>query len=208
MDPGGWQARGLQNRLRGAVEASWVGSIPIHPRQPRIKAEWWVGEYDGRRLGDVDVPPAPLFKRVVVGGSALECLIFGGFGAYSLLLGIALNGRVDALGNDLNFLAAAALFALAAGFGVGAFLISFRWFEARIVGARIMGAVLHLCATAVAAWVSISAGVYQIGVDRSYGYWPPWIAFAIGAGVIAVGIAVLASMFLPVRRKSARRASQ
>src|SRR5206468_11850416 len=24
--------RGLQNRLRGAVEASWVGSIPIHPR--------------------------------------------------------------------------------------------------------------------------------------------------------------------------------
>src|SRR5437899_11730537 len=24
---------GLQNRLRGAVEASWVGSIPIHPRQ-------------------------------------------------------------------------------------------------------------------------------------------------------------------------------
>jgi hypothetical protein len=25
--------RGLQNRLRGAVEASWVGSIPIHPRQ-------------------------------------------------------------------------------------------------------------------------------------------------------------------------------
>ncbi len=26
------RARGLQNRLRGAVEASWVGSIPIHPR--------------------------------------------------------------------------------------------------------------------------------------------------------------------------------
>ena len=25
--------RGLQNRLRGAAEASWVGSIPIHPRQ-------------------------------------------------------------------------------------------------------------------------------------------------------------------------------
>src|SRR6266508_6472048 len=24
-------ARGLQNRLRGAAEASWVGSIPIHP---------------------------------------------------------------------------------------------------------------------------------------------------------------------------------
>jgi hypothetical protein len=29
----GRQARGLQNCLRGAVEASWVGSIPIHPRQ-------------------------------------------------------------------------------------------------------------------------------------------------------------------------------
>ena len=32
-DDGGRQTPGLQNRLRGAVEASWVGSIPIHPRQ-------------------------------------------------------------------------------------------------------------------------------------------------------------------------------
>ncbi len=32
-DMSGCQKRGLQNRLRGAVEASWVGSIPIHPRQ-------------------------------------------------------------------------------------------------------------------------------------------------------------------------------
>ena len=31
----GRQPCGLQNRLRGAVEASWVGSIPIHPRQFR-----------------------------------------------------------------------------------------------------------------------------------------------------------------------------
>ena len=31
-DGPGRQARGLQNRLRGAAEASWVGSIPIHPR--------------------------------------------------------------------------------------------------------------------------------------------------------------------------------
>jgi len=154
------------------------------------------------------VPPARLFNWVVVGGSALECLIFGGFGGYSLWLGIALNGRVDGIANDLNFLAAAALLALAAGIGVGALLIGFRWFEARIVGARIMGAVLHLGATAVAAWAFIWAGVYQIGVDRSYGYWPPWIAFAIGAGVIAVGIAVLTSLFLPVRRNSARRASR
>ena len=29
----GRQKRGLQNRLRGAVEASWVSSILIHPRQ-------------------------------------------------------------------------------------------------------------------------------------------------------------------------------
>jgi len=33
MDMCGQQAHGLQNRLRGAAEASWVGSIPIHPRQ-------------------------------------------------------------------------------------------------------------------------------------------------------------------------------
>ena len=33
VDAGGQQKRALQNRLRGAVEASWVGSIPIHPRQ-------------------------------------------------------------------------------------------------------------------------------------------------------------------------------
>ena len=33
MDGDGRWPRGLQNRLRGAAEASWVGSIPIHPRQ-------------------------------------------------------------------------------------------------------------------------------------------------------------------------------
>jgi len=32
MDGCGCKTRGLQNRLRGAAEASWVGSIPIHPR--------------------------------------------------------------------------------------------------------------------------------------------------------------------------------
>jgi len=31
-DAHGRLTRGLQNRLRGAVEASWMGSIPIHPR--------------------------------------------------------------------------------------------------------------------------------------------------------------------------------
>jgi len=159
-------------------------------------------------LGDADVPPAPPFNWLVVGGSALECMIFGGFGAYALWVGIALSFRGDGFANDLNFLASAALLALAAGFGVGAFLMSFRWFEAKIVGARIIGAVIHLGATALAAWAFIWAGVHQIGVDKSYGYWPPWIAFAISAGVIAVGIAVLTSLFVPVRRKSARRASQ
>jgi len=33
LDDPGRRPGGLQNRLRGAVEASWVGSIPIHPRQ-------------------------------------------------------------------------------------------------------------------------------------------------------------------------------
>ena len=37
MDLSGPNARGLQNRLRGAVEASWVGSIPIHPRQYLVR---------------------------------------------------------------------------------------------------------------------------------------------------------------------------
>jgi hypothetical protein len=40
MDDYGHQTRGLQNRLRGAAEASWVGSIPIHPRHfPPVLAE-------------------------------------------------------------------------------------------------------------------------------------------------------------------------
>ena len=33
MDGHGRKARGLQNRLKGAVKVSLVGSIPIHPRQ-------------------------------------------------------------------------------------------------------------------------------------------------------------------------------
>jgi hypothetical protein len=32
----GRRDRGLQNRLRGRAEASWVGSIPIHPRQSSL----------------------------------------------------------------------------------------------------------------------------------------------------------------------------
>src|SRR5437867_3704958 len=49
----GCRERGLQNRLRGAVEASWVGSIPIHPAKivnddsqldshSEMKADVWV----------------------------------------------------------------------------------------------------------------------------------------------------------------------
>ena len=37
MDDRGRESRGLQNRLRGAAEASWVGSIPIHPRHAQIR---------------------------------------------------------------------------------------------------------------------------------------------------------------------------
>ena len=42
MDGGVRQPRGLQNRLRGAAEAPWVGSIPIHPRQTFWKASFEV----------------------------------------------------------------------------------------------------------------------------------------------------------------------
>ena len=142
------------------------------------------------------------FRSAAVGGSVLESLVFGGFGAYTLWLGITLNGRVDAFGNDLNFLAAAALLALAAGFGLGAFLLSLRWFEVRIVGAA-----FHLIATAIATWAAIWVGMYQVqyvtyspNTDAS---WPPAIAFALAAAVIAIGLAVLISLLLPVRPRSA-----
>lgn len=143
---------------------------------------------------------API-RTVVVGGAVLECLVFGGFGAYTLWLGITLNGHVDAFGNDLNFLAAAALLVLTAGFGVGAFLVSSRWVERRIFGGRVMGAVVHLVAMAIATWGAIWVGVYQVryvayspNTDAS---WPPAIAFAVAGAVIVIGLAVLASLFLP-----------
>jgi len=143
-------------------------------------------------------PLAVRLRWVVVGGSVLECLVFAGFGAYTLWLGITLNGRVDAFGNDMNFLGAAAELAIAAGFGIGALLMCYRWFEARIVSARIVGAALHLGATAVGALGAIWLGLSEVHVDPTTdGYWSPWIAFAIGALVIATGIAVLASLLLP-----------
>ncbi|HEX2680627.1 MAG TPA: hypothetical protein VHQ03_04985 [Candidatus Dormibacteraeota bacterium] len=103
---------------------------------------------------------------------------------------------MDAFGNDLNFLAAAVLLALAAGFGIGGSLMSFRWFAARIVGAKIIGAVLYLGASAVAAGGAIWLGLRLI--PAIYGFWTPWIAYAIGAAVIAFGIAVLVWLFLSV----------
>lgn len=144
------------------------------------------------------VPLATRLRWAIVGGSVLECLAFGAFGADTLWIGVTLNGRVDAFGNDLNFLGAAVALALAGGFGIGAFLMCFRWFEDRIVGARIMGAVLHLGATSLAAWGAIWLGLSEVRVDpTSDGYWSPWIAFAIGALVIATGLAVLATLLLP-----------
>jgi hypothetical protein len=139
---------------------------------------------------------AARLREAVVGGSVLECLVFGALGADTLWIGITLNGRVDAFGNDLNFLGAAVTLALAAGFGIGALLMNFQWFEARIVGARIMGAVLHLGATAVAVWGAIWLGLFE-HVDPTTDGWSQWIAFAIVALVIATGFAVLASLLLP-----------
>ena len=143
-------------------------------------------------------------RTVVVGGAVVECLVFGGFGAYTLWLGITLNGRVDAFGNDLNFLAAAALLALTAGFGFGALLMSSRWVEKKIVGGRIMGAVFHLVAAALATWGAIWIGAHQVqyvtyspNTDAS---WPPVIAFAVAAAVIVIGLAVVVSLFLPAGR--------
>ncbi|HZQ49695.1 MAG TPA: hypothetical protein VFB69_05255 [Candidatus Dormibacteraeota bacterium] len=106
-------------------------------------------------------PIGPI-RAIVVGGTVLECLFFGGFGAYSLLVGIALNGREDAFGNALNLLAGAALLALAAGFGLGAFLMSSRWVADKIVGGRIIGAVLHLAAAALAICGGIWLGANQV----------------------------------------------
>ncbi len=77
-DVGGRQTRGLQNRLRGAVEASWVGSIPIHPRQicrlysqvdsqsagRRRSARTWADARIGR-IGDLDSRESITFVTVL-----------------------------------------------------------------------------------------------------------------------------------------------
>ncbi len=58
------------------------------------------------------------FHWAVVGGAILECLTFAAFGAYNVWL----NDRVDPSALVLQYLFEAAIFALAAGFGLGAFL--------------------------------------------------------------------------------------
>src|SRR5438132_3315653 len=59
-------ARGLQNRLRGADDASWVGSIPIHPRQLRPPNGSSLGLVACNRGAD------QLLQRRLVNGIALR----------------------------------------------------------------------------------------------------------------------------------------
>jgi hypothetical protein len=131
-----------------------------------------------------------------VAGAIVECLAFGAFGAYNVLWDVAANGRTD--GFVLLFAEAATLatLALAGGFGLSAFLLSFRE-----LALRITGAVFHLLATVPAAWLALWLGWselrYVTYTPDGYGAWPPWIAFAIAAALIAIGIAVLISLFLP-----------
>ena len=61
--------KGLQNRLRGAVEASWVGSIPIHPRQSgRCDSE-----DDSYSSGRQHAPPGVLGCRCLSGTAEADC---------------------------------------------------------------------------------------------------------------------------------------
>jgi len=151
----------------------------------------------GRRLF---VPRASRFHWAVVAGAIVECLACAAAGGFSLWWWSPESGRIDPAASLLVDLSALALFALAAGLGLGAFLLTLQWVEVRWVGAA-----FQLVASAFAVWAAIWLGESELPISpNSLGYWPPWIAFAIGAGVIAVGIAVLTSLFLPLRRKSAR----
>ena len=135
------------------------------------------------------------FHWAVVGGAILESLTFAAFGAYNVWL----NGRVDPSALVLQYLFEAAIFALAAGFGLGAFLLNFRRLAMRIVGAA-----FHLGATALATLGTVWMGQSGVQVSpNTYGYWSPWIAFAVAAAVIATGLAVLISF----SSRSAARAS-
>lgn len=44
-------------------------------------------------------------------------------------------------------------------------------------------------------------GIWGVQVDpNTDGYWPPWIVFALAAALIAIGLAVLISLFHRVGR--------
>lgn len=146
------------------------------------------------------VPRASRFHWAVVAGAIVECLAFAAEGGFSLLWWSPESGRIDPAASILIDLSALALFALAAGFGLGAFLLSRQRVEVRRVGAA-----SHLVASALGACGAIWVGVSELPASpNSVGYWPPWIAFAIAAALIAMGVAVLASLFVPVRHEAAR----
>lgn len=140
---------------------------------------------------------AARFHWAVVAGAIVECVAFAGAGGFSLWWWSPTSGRIDPAASILVDLSAVVLFMLAAGFGLGAFLLSLQWVEVRSVGAA-----SHLLATALAAAAFVWMGVSEMGVDpKSSGYWSPGIAFALAAAVVAVGLAVLTSLSLPARQR-------
>ena len=148
----------------------------------------------GRRLF---VSRTSRFHCAVVAGAIVECLAFAAAGGFSLWWWSPESGRIDPSAFVLVELSALALFALAAGFGLGAFLLSFRRLAMRIVGAA-----FHLGATALAALGTVWMGLSEVQVSpNSYGHWSPGIAFAVAAVIVATGLAVLNSLFLPLGRE-------
>jgi hypothetical protein len=146
------------------------------------------------------VPQASRFHWAAVAGAIVECLAFAAAGGFSLWWWSPESGRIDTSASLLVDLSAIALFALAAGFGLGAFLLSCQRVEVRRVGAA-----SHLVASALAACAAIWLGESELPASpNSIGYWPPWIALALAAALIAMGLAVLASLFVPVRHEIAR----
>ena len=134
-----------------------------------------------------------VIRWAVIGGALLECLAFGAFGGYELWWGIANSDRVEGLADLVSNVISVGILALAAGFGLGAFLLSFRY-----IGLRIAGAAFHLVATALAASALVWLGVQEVGHSDD---WSPGIAFVVAAAVIAIGLAVLVSLFLRVQRQ-------
>jgi len=146
------------------------------------------------------VPRFSRFHWNVVAGATVECLVFVAAGGFSLWWWSPDSGRIDPSGFILIELSALALFALGAGFGLGAFLLSLQWVEVRWVG---VGS--HLVASSLAACGAILLGENELQASpASVGYWLPWMAFALAAALIAMGVAALVSLFVPVRHEIAR----